>query len=148
MKQNCMQAMVLTVMQAIYSSVIAYIQSFPKKKLKMNPIIFPGVQGLARVTLAWVMSHIQHKEGSQDPYPGLQEKSMNPFCVSFGKACKQGSKCLMAVSVGTEHIFFFTKFMDFEVSHKDMESNRGQSNQAIVLGSLPKTFPFFFFFFK
>ena len=31
------------------------------------------------------MLHIQNDQGSQDLDPGLQEKSMNPFCVSFGK---------------------------------------------------------------
>ncbi len=29
----------------------------------------------------------QYDQGSQDPDPGLQEKSMNPFCISFGKTC-------------------------------------------------------------
>ena len=33
------------------------------------------------------MLHIQHDQGSQDLDPGLQEKSMNPFYISVGKAC-------------------------------------------------------------
>ena len=31
--------------------------------------------------------HIQHDQGSQDFDPGLQEKSLDPFCVSFAKDC-------------------------------------------------------------
>ncbi len=34
------------------------------------------------------IGHTPRGQGSQDPDPGLQEKSMNPFCVSFGKECR------------------------------------------------------------
>ena len=49
----------------------------------MDLFIFPGVQDQDHV------AYIQCDDGSQDPYPGLQEKSINPFCISFGKACSE-----------------------------------------------------------
>ncbi len=64
-------------------------------KHKMDLFIFPGVQDHARsYDSGSCQDHgaytcIQYDDWSQDLDPGLQEESMNPFCISFGKACSE-----------------------------------------------------------
>ena len=67
------------------------------------------------------MVHIKHDRGSQDLDPGLQEKFMNPFSISFGKAC-----------IRFYEIVFWTK-----EGNKPLVYSSGKSIRSNILSGTP-----------
>ncbi len=67
--------------------------SFPKEMQKWIHSFVPGAQGLGPVILGHVEQG-QHDPWSQDLDPGLEEKSMYPSFISFGKECSRQGKSI------------------------------------------------------